>query len=151
MTNMPNPPSPRAYYPVSNHSGSSGSAQPPSPSLPLEDGSPNHRAAQLKSDQDVPIDPSIAASSPTYPPQGPQQYSYPPQHDMAHGYPQHPSGPMYAQPHRPEWGAYNQHNQHMPPPYASGVPVSAPPSASRPGQVCSHSKSPRDSIATRQR
>lgn len=134
-----NPPSPRAYYPVSNHSASSGSAQPPSPSLPQEDGSPNHRASQLKSDQDVPIDPSIAASSPTYPPQGPQQYSYPPQqHEMAHGYPQH-QGPMYAQPHRPEWGAYSQHAQHMPPPYASGVPTSAAPAPRGPGQVCSHS------------
>lgn len=131
----------RQYYPSSNHSGSSGSmAQPTSPSLPLPDGAPNHRAQQIKSDQDVPIDPSIAASSPTYPPHAGPYSAYPPQQDMSHGYPQHPGGPMYAQP-RPDWGAgYSQHPQHgMPAPY-SGVnaPNAAAPSGPRPGQVSTY-------------
>lgn len=131
----------RQYYPSSNHSGSSGSmAQPTSPSMPLQDGR-NHQnhAQQHKSDADVPIDPSIAASSPTYPPQYGQHSPYPPQQDMSHGYPQHPGGPMYAQP-RPDWAGYGQpHPQHgMPAPYpTSGVqtPTSAAPAGARPGQV----------------
>jgi hypothetical protein len=130
----------RQYYPASNHSGSSGSmAQSTSPSsMPLQDGRSNHHAQQIKSDQDVPIDPSIAASSPTYPPHGGPQYSpYPPQQDMSHGYPQHPGGPMYAQP-RPDWAGYNQQPHHGMPPYAtSGVSASnqAAPAGARPGQV----------------
>ena len=131
----------RQYYPSSNHSGSSGGmAQPTSPSLPLQDGASNHHAQQIKSDQDVPIDPSIAASSPTYPPHAGGPYSaYPPQQEMSHGYPQHPGGPMYAQQPRPDWAGYSQHPQHgMPAPYpTSGVsaPNSAAPSGPRPGQV----------------
>jgi hypothetical protein len=130
---------PRQYYPSGNHSGSSGNmAQPTSPSLPLQDNAPTHHAPHMKSDQDVPIDPSIAASSPTYPPHGGPYSAYPPQQEMSHGYPQHPGGPMYAQP-RPEWAGYSQHPQHgMPAPYpTSGVnaPNSAAPSGPRPGQV----------------
>jgi len=126
------------YNPGSNHSGSSvGMAQPPSPSsMPLQDGQ-NHQNSQIKSDQDVPIDPSIAASSPTYPAHGNGQYSpYPPQQEMQHGYPGHPSGAMYQQP-RPDWAGYAQQAQHGMP-YTTGVhtPTSAasagPP---RPGQV----------------
>ncbi|OBT42083.1 hypothetical protein VE00_06540 [Pseudogymnoascus sp. WSF 3629] len=129
----------RQYYPSSNHSGSSGGmAQPTSPSLPLQDGASNHHAQQIKSDQDVPIDPSIAASSPTYPPHGGPYSAYPPQQEMSHGYPQHPGGPMYAQQPRPDWAGYGQHPQHgMPAPYpSSGVsaPNSAAPSGPRPGQ-----------------
>lgn len=130
----------RQYYPSSSHSGSSGGmAQPTSPSLPLQDGASNHHAQQIKSDQDVPIDPSIAASSPTYPPHGGPYSAYPPQQEMSHGYPQHPGGPMYAQQPRPDWAGYGQHPQHgMPAPYpSSGVsaPNSAAPSGPRPGQV----------------
>jgi hypothetical protein len=130
----------RQYHPSSNHSGSSGGmAQSTSPSMPLQDGRPNHHNSQIKSDQDVPIDPSIAASSPTYPQQGGQQYSpYPPQHEMQHGYPQHAAGPMYAQP-RPDWSGYGGHpQQHGMPGYAvSGAqtPTSAAPAGARPGQV----------------
>lgn len=126
------------YHPSSNHSGSSGGmAQPTSPSLP--DGRPNHLNPKAKSDQDVPIDPSIAASSPTYPQQGGQQYSpYPPQHDMQHGYPQHPQqGAMYAQP-RPDWAGYGHPQQGGIPGYpVSGAhtPTSAAPAGARPGQV----------------
>ncbi|KAL3425461.1 hypothetical protein PVAG01_02252 [Phlyctema vagabunda] len=112
-------------------------AQPTSPSLPLplQDGSANHQNAQIKSDNDVPIDPSIAASSPTYPPNGGQYSPYPPQQEMHHGYPQHP-GPMYAQP-RPDWAGYGGHPQHVPAGYAvSGAqtPTSAAPAGARPGQ-----------------
>jgi hypothetical protein len=128
----------REYHPSSNHSGGSGGmAQPTSPSMPLQDGRPNHHNPQIKSDQDVPIDPSIAASSPTYPQQGGQQYSpYTPQHDMQHGYPQHPQGAMYAQP-RPDWAGYG-HPQHSMPNYAvtgAQTPTSAAPAGARPGQV----------------
>lgn len=129
----------RQYHPASNHSGSSGGmAQPTSPSMPLQDGRSNHHNPQIKSDQDVPIDPSIAASSPTYPQHGGQYSPYPPQQDMQHGYPSHPSGAMYAQP-RPDWAGYAGHPQHpMQGGYAvSGAqtPTSAAPGGARPGQV----------------
>ncbi|KAI9740714.1 MAG: hypothetical protein M1818_004679 [Claussenomyces sp. TS43310] len=127
----------RQYYPASSHSGSSGGmAQSTSPSMPLQDGRSNHHSSQLKSDAEVPIDPSIAASSPTYPPHGGQYSPYPPQQEMSHGYPQHPGGPMYPQP-RPDWAGYSQHPQHgMPAPYTAGgqTPSSAAPAGARPGQ-----------------
>ena len=130
------------YHPASNHSGSSGGmAQPTSPSMPLQDGRPNHQNPQVKSDQEVPIDPSIAASSPTYPSHN-GQYSPYPQQEMQHGYPpQHPAGAMYTQP-RPDWAGYAGHPQH---PMQSGYPVSGaqtPTSAAsagaRSGQVSIH-------------
>jgi hypothetical protein len=129
----------RSYHPASNHSGSSGSmAQSTSPSIPLQDGRTIHHNQQNKSDQDVPIDPSIAASSPTYPPHGGQYSPYPPQQDMQHGYPQHPGGAMYQQP-RPDWAGYGGHPQHgIPPGYAvtgAQTPTSAAPAGARPGQV----------------
>ncbi|PMD28370.1 hypothetical protein NA56DRAFT_551539, partial [Hyaloscypha hepaticicola] len=128
----------RQYHPASNHSGSSGGmAQSTSPSLPLQDGRPNHHTAQIKSDQDVPIDPSIAASSPTYPAHGGQYSPYPPQQDMQHGYPSHPGGAMYTQP-RPDWAGYGGHPQHpMQGGYAvtgAQTPTSAAPAGARPGQ-----------------
>jgi hypothetical protein len=131
----------RQYHPASNHSGSSGGmAQSTSPSLPLQDGRPNHHNTQIKSDQDVPIDPSIAASSPTYPAHGGQYSPYPPQQDMQHGYPSHPGGAMYTQP-RPDWAGYGGHPQHpMQGGYAvtgAQTPTSAAPAGARPGQVYS--------------
>jgi len=85
------------YYAGSSHSGSSGAMaqQPPSPSSLQERQNP-----QIKSDQDVPIDPSIATSSPSYPPQNGQYSPYPPQdmQQQQHGYPGHPGGAMYQQP-----------------------------------------------------
>ncbi|KUJ11741.1 uncharacterized protein LY89DRAFT_594393 [Mollisia scopiformis] len=131
----------RQYHPASNHSGSSGGmAQPTSPSMPLQDGRPNH-PSNIKSDQDVPIDPSIATSSPTYPAHGGGQYSpYPPQQDMQHGYPSHAGGAMYAQP-RPDWSGYAgqpQHAmQHGYPVTGAQTPTSAAPAGARPGQVYS--------------
>lgn len=126
----------RQYHPGSNHSSSSGGmAQPTSPSLPLQDARNNN--SQIKSDQDVPIDPSIAASSPTYPAQHGQYSPYPPQQEMQHGYPSHPGGAMYTQP-RPDWAGYGGHPQHGLPGYpVSGAqtPTSAAPAGARPGQV----------------
>lgn len=132
----------RQYHPASNHSGSSGGmAQSTSPSMPLQDGGRiNHQPSQNKSDQDVPIDPSIAASSPTYPPHGGQYSPYPQQQDMQHGYPSHPQGgPMYAQP-RPDWAGYAGGQPHHPmqggyPVTGASTPTSAAPAGSRPGQV----------------
>jgi hypothetical protein len=140
----------RQYHPASNHSGSSGGmAQSTSPSMPLQDGRPNHHNPQIKSDQDVPIDPSIAASSPTYPAHGGGQYSpYPPQQDMQHGYPQHPGGAMYTQP-RPDWAGYAGQPQHPMHGYAvSGAqtPTSAAPAGARPGQVSTSPEIPRIEI-----
>ncbi|KAH6684091.1 hypothetical protein B0J14DRAFT_612211 [Halenospora varia] len=85
-------------------------------------------------------DPSIAASSPTYPAHGGGQYSpYPPQQEMQHGYPQHPGGAMYTQP-RPDWAGYAGHPHPMQGGYpVSGAqtPTSAAPAGARPGQVYS--------------
>ncbi|CAH0018205.1 unnamed protein product [Clonostachys rhizophaga] len=126
----------RPYHTASSAS-SAGMAQqqPNSPSLPQPDGRNHHEASSAKSDNDVPIDPSIAAPSPTYP-YG-QHSPYAPNPDMAaHSY-SHPSGGMYAQP-RPDWGGYGQHAQPLTPGhpvYAHGGP-SAPPQA-RPSQVYS--------------
>ncbi|KAI9789363.1 MAG: hypothetical protein M1833_002427 [Piccolia ochrophora] len=130
------------YHPSGNNSGSSGGmAQASSPSMPLAAGQnhSHHNTHSVKSDGDVPIDPSIAASSPTYPPPG--QYSpYPPQHEMAQAYPGHPgAGNMYG---RPEWGQYGQAQPHGLPPYSAhtspSTTVSSASSAAtagaRPGQ-----------------
>ncbi|QKX60653.1 uncharacterized protein TRUGW13939_07799 [Talaromyces rugulosus] len=113
-------------------------AQATSSSTTLDGKHDDHRnQSNLKSDADLPIDPSIAASSPTYPP----PYSpYQPQgHDMAQ-YQGHPPPQMYA---RPEWSHGYPHQQpHMPGPYSSPAPTvgSASPAATagpRPGQVYS--------------
>lgn len=129
----------RPFHPASTHSGNSGGmAQSTSPSIPLQDGRSNHQSAQqIKSDTEVPIDPSIAASSPTYPAHGSQYSPYPQQHEMNHGAYQQPGGAMYTQP-RPDWAGYAGHpTPHGMPGYpVSGAqtPTSAAPT--RPGQVC---------------
>ncbi|KAK2628489.1 hypothetical protein QTJ16_001592 [Diplocarpon rosae] len=127
----------RQYHPSSNGGGM---AQPTSPSLPLQDGRSTHHNTQSKSDQDVPIDPSIAASSPTYPTHNGQYSPYPPQQDMQHGYPNHQApGAMYSQP-RPDWAGYagGQHPMHGGYPVSGAqTPTSAAPSGGRPGQVYS--------------
>lgn len=132
----------RPYPPQSgqaSHPG--GMAQATSPSMPLHDGQNNsHNPHSIKSDSDVPIDPSIAAAtSPSYPPHA--QYSpYGAQHDMS--YQGHPGTPMY--PQRPEWGG-----QYPPPtphgmPYGHGPASSGPPAPAmvspvqRPPTVSSH-------------
>ncbi|KAK7191440.1 uncharacterized protein CC84DRAFT_1185127 [Paraphaeosphaeria sporulosa] len=114
----------RSYQPGAQGAPAGGMAQPQSPSMPLQDGQNNdHQAQQLKSDSDVPIDPSIAAAtSPTYPQH--QQYSpYTPHHDMQH-YPGHPATPMYAQ--RPEWAGQHPQQHQMPYGYPSSSGPPAP-------------------------
>ncbi|KAL4979905.1 hypothetical protein BDW66DRAFT_83748 [Aspergillus desertorum] len=132
------------HAPNSQPGGAPGMAQATSPSMnSLSDGHQNgHRnQSNLKSDGDVPIDPSIAASSPTYPP----PYSpYTAQgHDMAAQYQGHPPAPppqMYA---RPEWShGYPQHQHGLPGPYSSPATTVGPASPAvtagpRPGQVYS--------------
>ena len=127
----------RSYHPSSNHNGSSGNmAQTPtSPSMPLHDGRNHQHPHQVKSDSDVPIDPSIAAPSPTYPHGQYSPYAPPPQ-DMSQTYHHPNSGGLYAQP-RPDWTGYG-HQQG--PPLTPGhhvfpqTPTSAAPQA-RPNQV----------------
>ncbi|AEO69561.1 uncharacterized protein THITE_2120147 [Thermothielavioides terrestris NRRL 8126] len=104
----------RQYPPVTNANGggSAGMPQTPtSPSMPLQDGRSHQspRQQQAKSDSYIPIDPSIAAASPTYTTHGQYSpYAAPPQDMAAHGYHQHPGTPgLYAQP-RPDWGGYGQ-------------------------------------------
>lgn len=91
-------------YPASATGGHAGMAQTSSPSSSMPNGhEPNgHAPNSVKSDGDVPIDPSIAQSSPTYPP--PHNYSpYPQQHEM----PQYAGQPIHYG--RPDWaGQYQQ-------------------------------------------
>ena len=85
-----------------------------SPSLPLlPDGQAGSNGiGSIKSDTDLPIDPSIAAqTSPTYPPPGGQYSPYTPQHDMSH-FPPHSGTPGIYQ--RPDWAGSYPH--HQPPP-----------------------------------
>lgn len=123
----------RPYHPAASSVSSGGMAQQPhSPSLPQQDGR-SHQASADKSDNEVPIDPSIATPSSSYP--YPQHSSYAANPEMAHSY-SHPSGGMYAQT-RPDWGGYGQHGA---PPMTAGHPVYAhsPASAAqqqRPSQV----------------
>ena len=111
-------------------------AQTSSPSPPNSDGpqSNAHTPHNMKSNGDIPIDPSIAQSSPTYPP--PHNYSpYPPQHEM----PQYPGQPMaYG---RPDWAGQYQQPMYGHP-SASGAPgapgsvahtMARPPPVSYPG------------------
>ncbi|KAI8666516.1 C2H2-type domain-containing protein [Fusarium keratoplasticum] len=125
----------RSYHPASTPSSGGMAQQQNSPSMPQQDGR-NHQAHPVKSDNDVPIDPSIAAPSPTYASYG-QQSPYAPAPDMTHSY-SHPSSGMYAQP-RPDWTGYGHHGGA---PLTPGHPVyaqnpaSAPPPA-RPNQVYS--------------
>ncbi|RDA82356.1 hypothetical protein CP532_2114 [Ophiocordyceps camponoti-leonardi (nom. inval.)] len=121
----------RSYHPASGTGGGGGgmAQQQNSPSLPQQDGR-NHQAHAVRSDSDVPIDPSIAAPSPTY--HYTQQSPYAPNPELAHNY-SHQAGTMYGQP-RPDWAGYGQHGG---PPMATGHPVygghqSAPSAAQQP-------------------
>ncbi|KAI1769582.1 hypothetical protein GGR53DRAFT_524719 [Hypoxylon sp. FL1150] len=116
----------RPYHPASNHGASSGgmAQTPTSPSMPMQDGR-NHQP-QVKSDSDVPIDPSIAAPSPTYATTQYSPYAPPTAQDMSHNYPQ--SGSLYAQP-RPDWGNYGH-----PAPSNMSHPVYHPQPPAAPGR-----------------
>lgn len=132
-----------SHYPAPNTQagGAAGMPQATSPFMnTLNDGQPNHRDhSNVKSDADVPIDPSIAASSPTYPP--PYSPYQPQAHEMAHyqGHPHPPPPPqMYG---RPDWPpGYGPHQHGLPTPYAAPATTVGPSPAvtagPRPGQVC---------------
>lgn len=128
----------RPYHTASSHSGGSsgGMAQAPtSPSMSLQDGRSHQNAEQVRSDSELPIDPSIASQSPTsYAHSQYSPYAASTQ-DISHGY--HPgSAGLYSQP-RPDWTGYGQ--QHGGPITPSGHPVfpQTPTSATqaRPSQV----------------
>ncbi|KAL4897860.1 hypothetical protein BDV59DRAFT_208504 [Aspergillus ambiguus] len=124
------------HAPNTQPGGAAGMAQATSPSMTND----HRNHSNVKSDAGVPIDPSIAASSPTYPP----PYSpYQPQgHEMAQyqGHPPPPPPQMYA---RPEWShGYGQHQHGLPGPYTTPATTVGPASPAvtagpRPGQVYS--------------
>lgn len=127
------------YSHAPHHPGAVGTmAQPTSPSMSLPDGAtngnPTANSHRVRSNSDVPIDPSISQASPTYPPYSP----YPQGQDMQHAYqPQHPPYMQQRPPHE-QWAGYPpQHG--MPAPYQHPGPgVQGPPQAaagSRTGQV----------------
>ena len=121
------------YHPTSAPNGATPNnmAQPSSPSMPLVDGQPSDHpdsARNANSNNEVPVDPSIAASSPTYPPT--HHYSpYPPQHEMP---PQYHTPPMYP---RPEYGGpYSAPPHGLPGTYGHvTTSVSTPPSVASAG------------------
>ena len=84
-------------------------AQATSPSLSLQDGGPPHdhrSASRMKSDSDVPIDPSIAQqTSPAYPPPYPSPFNgpHPGPHDMSNYNPHQPPPGMYRHHQPPDW------------------------------------------------
>lgn len=124
------------YHHPAGISGTS-MAQSNSPSQSLPDGrahqAPQLDTSQMKSDPDVPIDPSIAGASPT-------QYGYPqspyttvPAQDMnAHGY-AHASG--YAQ-SRPDWSGYGSHAAPITPNHHVFPQTPTTASQTRQNQVC---------------
>ncbi|KAM3421797.1 transcription factor [Cercospora zeina] len=111
-------------------------AQTSSPSSSTPEGHHiSHHAHDSKSDAEVPIDPSIAQSSPSYPP--PQSYSpYPPQDQQQH-MPQYANQSMtsYA---RPEWAGHYQQQAmygHSPATSAGAAPNMVAHSIPRPPAV----------------
>lgn len=103
--------------------------------MSLQDGHQNnhHNTPHVKSNPEVPIDPSIAASSPTYPPYSPYAQQG---HDMSQ-YQGHPP-PGYQ--HWPQQYAGHPHGLPNGPYSSPGTAVSAAGAAAtagpRPGQVC---------------
>lgn len=130
------------YASQPTHANTGSMAQATSPSMSLQDGHQNnhHTAPHIKSNPEVPIDPSIAASSPTYPPYSP----YAPQsHDMSQ-YQGHPPPPGY--PHWPQQYAGHPHGMPNGPYSSPGTAVSAAGSAAtagpRAGQVGDNPRAP---------
>lgn len=122
------------YTQKSQHGNTVSMAQATSPSMSLQDGHQNnhHNTPHVKSNPEVPIDPSIAASSPTYPPYSPYAQQG---HDMS--YQGHPP-PGYQ--HWPQQYAGHPHGLPNGPYSSPGTAVSAAGAAAtagpRPGQVC---------------
>jgi transcription factor CON7 len=118
----------RQYHPAASSAGMAQQAN--SPSLPQQDGR-NHQSPQLTADRQLPLDPSIAAPSPTYAAYG-----------QAHSpYSTGEMTPSYAYPHqqRPDWTGYATQHSAGPLTPSSHVfphqgPSSAPPQP-RPNQV----------------
>jgi hypothetical protein len=110
----------RPHYSPSQGPSQGGMAHPPSPSMPLHSSHASNQTSQsARSNNEVPIDPSIAAS-PTYPPQS-QYPTYQTQPDMYGA--GHPG--VYG---RPEWAS--GHYQQPPPMTHYGHSTSSgPPSA----------------------
>jgi hypothetical protein len=122
---------PRQHYSPGQGPPQGGMAQPPSPSMPLHSNHANNQTPQsARSNNEVPIDPSIAAS-PTYPPQShyPQYQTQPDMYGAGHpgvyGRPDWAGG-QYAQP--PPAMAHYGHPSSSGPPSAGLVsPVNRPP------------------------
>ena len=117
-------------------------AQATSPSLPLSDGNQPSQSP-TKSNPDVPIDPSIAAASPTYSTGAPYSPYTPQGHDMAHyqGHPpQNYAGWAYPGPHGLPYHSPGASS-------AGGSPATTGPP--RPGQVSPGARSPVESPLTR--
>ncbi|KAI4096706.1 MAG: hypothetical protein LQ344_000846 [Seirophora lacunosa] len=104
-----------------SHASAASMAQASSPSLSLHDAQQNnhHNPQHVKSNSEVPIDPSIAASSPSYPPYSPYAQQG---HDMSQyqGHPPHG--------YHPGWPQQYAGHPHMP-----GGPYSSPGSGVSPG------------------
>ena len=122
------------YAQQQGHARTVSMAQATSPSMSLQDGHQNnhHNTPHVKSNPEVPIDPSIAASSPTYPPYSPYAQQG---HEMAQ-YPGHPP-PGYQ--HWPQQYAGHPHGMPNGPYSSPGTAVSAAGAAAtagpRQGQV----------------
>jgi hypothetical protein len=119
----------RYNQPASQAAAGGNMAQPQSPSIPLRDAN-DHSNQSLKSDSDVPIDPNISTTSPTYP--QPSAYSpYQPHGDMHAHYAPHAAAPMYP-------GHYQGHQAPMhygysTAPHATASPAMTSPVQPRPG------------------
>ena len=121
-------------------------AQATSPSMSLPDGHQNnhHNTPHVKSNPEVPIDPSIAASSPTYPPYSPYAQQ---SHDMSQyqghpppGYPHWPQQQYAGHPHGLPNGPYSSPGTAV---SAAGAVATAGP---RPGQVGVFHRAPPDAV-----
>lgn len=104
----------RGYHPSSGQTTPAGGmAQATSPSSPLHNGAANNSGHSSGSNSDLPLDPSIAAASPTYTPHQPPYSPYgPPSHENPQHYQQHSN--IYA---RPDWAIsqpYPPAHPHMP-------------------------------------
>lgn len=127
---------------ASHQQGAVGSmAQATSPSMSLQDGGTPHdhhrSGSRMKSDSDVPIDPSIAQqTSPAYPPPY-SPYNAQGPHEMPH-YPNQPPPGMY-RPNPPDWPPQYGHSHGMPGQYSAPGPnvnsASPATAGSRSGQV----------------
>lgn len=133
---FPDPTTMQRYHHPTGISGTS-MAQSNSPSQSLPDGrahqAPQIDTSQMKSDPDVPIDPSISGASPTQYAYPPSPYGTVPAQDMnTHGY-AHAGG--YAQ-SRPDWAGYGSHAAPITPNHHVFPQTPTTASQTRQNQVC---------------